>query len=55
MGEVIQQAMVGGGLIEVLRLPGGQLGYRSSATGYSIYSDTPERALIVLGYLKGRI
>lgn len=55
MGEVIQRALLHGGLIEVLRLPGGQLAYRSSAAGYAIYSETPERAAAALGWLQGRV
>lgn len=55
MGEVIQRAMVQGALVEVLRLPGGELSYRSSARGYAIYSSTPERAEEVARWLHGRL
>lgn len=55
MGEVIQRSRVGDGLIEVLRLPDGQLSYRSSAAGYALYSDSRDRAITVLGWLQGRI
>jgi len=54
MGEVIQRLETNGGLLEVLRLPSGALAYRSSATGYSLYSNTMERAMTVLGHLQGK-
>lgn len=54
MGEVIQRITIQGGLIEVLRLPGGALTYRSSATGYAIYSSTLDRAVTRLAHLQGR-
>ena len=55
MDEVVQRVQVQGGLVELLQLPCGGLIYRSSATGYALYSDNLERALIRVGHLQGKI
>lgn len=51
--DVIQRWLHPQGVIEVLRLPGGRLVYRSSAAGYSLYTDTPDQAHQALAHLSG--